>query len=66
MNFVDFYINRASEYKKKKPNTMTFQPQPVGHFDLEIGPYRGDFDQAFLKKSNARGFARGGDDRFWN
>ena len=36
MNFVDFYINRASEYKKKKKkkkktNAMTFQPQPVGH-----------------------------------
>ena len=67
MNFVDFHINRASEYKKKKKNQHDdFSAPTSGAFDLEIGPYRGEFDQAFLKKSNARGFARGGDDRFWN
>ena len=70
MNFVDFYINRASEYKKKKNQHDDFSAPTSGAFDLEIGPYRGEFDQAFLKKSNARGFARGGggggDDRFWN
>ena len=44
-----------------------FSAPTSGAFDLEIGPYSGEFDQAFLKKSNARGFARGGgDDRFWN
>ena len=32
---------------------LTFQPQPVGGSS-------GEFDQAFLKKSNARGFAGGG------
>ena len=69
MNFVDFYISRASEYKKKKKKKNQhddFSAPTSGAFDLEIGPYRGEFDQAFLKKSNARGFARGGDDRFWN
>ena len=71
MNFVDFYINSASEYKKKKKKKNQhddFSAPTSGAFDLEIGPYRGEFDQAFLKKSNARGFARrgGGDDRFWN
>ena len=40
---------------------LTFQPQSGGAFDLEIGPYSGVFDQTFLKKSNARGFARGGE-----
>ena len=59
MNFVDFYINRASEYKKKNQHD-DFSAPTSGAFDLEIGPYRGEFDQAFLKKSNARGFARGG------
>ena len=58
MNFVDFYINGASEYKKNQHDD--FSAPTSGAFDLEIGPYRGEFDQAFLKKSNARGFARGG------
>ena len=53
MNFVDFYINRASEYKKNQHDD--FSAPTSGAFDLEIGPYRGEFDQAF-----ARGFARGG------
>ena len=59
MNFVDFYINRAGEYKKK-PQHDDFSAPTSGAFDLEIGPCRGEFDQAFLKKSNARGFTRGG------
>ena len=61
MNFVDFYINRASEYKKKRQQQHDdFSASTSGAFDRKIGPYRGEFDQAFLKKSNARGFARGG------
>ena len=44
----------------KKNQHDDFSAPSSGAFDLEIGPYRGEFDQAFLKKSNARGFARGG------
>ena len=40
--------------------SFDFLAPTSGVFDLEIGPYSGEFDQAFLKKSNARGFARGG------
>ena len=64
MTCVDFYINRASEYKNQHQQNQhqhdDFSAPTSGAFDLEIGPYRGEFDQAFLKKSNARGFARGG------
>ena len=35
-------------------------------FDRLNWQYSGEFDQNFSKKSNARGFARGGDGRFWN
>ena len=40
--------------------SFDFSSPTSGAFDLEIGPYSGEFDQAFLKKSNARGFAGGG------
>ena len=40
--------------------SFDFSALTSGAFDLEIGPYSGEFDQSFLKKSNARGFARGG------
>ena len=40
--------------------SFDFSAPTSGAFDLEIGPHSGEFDQAFLKKSNARGFARGG------
>ena len=45
---------------KKKKQHDDFSAPTSGAFDLEIGPYSGEFDQAFLKKSNARGFAWGG------
>ena len=45
---------------KKKNQHDDFSAPTSGAFDLEIGPYSGQFDQAFFKKSNARGFARGG------
>ena len=34
-----------------------------GTLDIEIVPYSGELDQTFKKKSNARGFARGGGGR---
>ena len=37
-----------------------------GAFDRLNWQHRGEFDQNFSKKSNARGFARGSDGRFWN
>ena len=40
--------------------SFDFSAPTSGAFDLEIGPYSGEFDQSFFKKSNARGFARGG------
>ena len=40
--------------------SIDFSAPTSGAFDLEIGPYSGEFDQSFLKNSNARGFARGG------
>ena len=49
--------------------SFDFSASNSGAFDIEIDPFSGEFDQAFLKKSNARGFAGGGGggvDRFWN
>ena len=55
---INFQINCGS---------FDFSAPTSGAFDLEIGPYSGEFDQSFLKKSNASGFARRtGDDHFWN
>ena len=44
-----------------------FEALTGGAFDRLNWQYSGEFDQNFSKKSNARGFARGGGDgRFWN
>ena len=55
--------NISSTILSSIPNKLwkfwLFIPNQWG-IDLEIGPYSGEFDQAFLKKSNARGFSRGG------
>ena len=40
--------------------SFDFSAPNSGAVDLEIGPYSGEFDQSFLKKSNAQGFAREG------
>ena len=43
-----------------------FEAQMGGAFDRLNWQHSGEFDQNFSKKSNAPGFARGGDGRFWN
>ena len=43
-----------------------FEALTGGAFDRLNWQHSGEFDQNFKKKSNAPGFARGGDGRFWN
>ena len=43
-----------------------FEALTGGAFDRQNWQHSGEFDQNFSKKSNARGFAQGGDGRFWN
>ena len=43
-----------------------FEALTGGAFDRLNWLHSGEFDQNFSKKSNAPGFARGGDGRFWN
>ena len=43
-----------------------FEALTGGAFDLLNQQHSGEFDQNFPRKSNARGFARGVDGRFWN
>ena len=43
-----------------------FEALTGGAFDRLNWQYSREFDQNFSKKSNAPGFARGGDGRFWN
>ena len=40
--------------------SFDFSAPSSGTFDLEISPHSGEFDQSFIKKSNARRFAQGG------
>ena len=54
------YLQQFSRQYQINCGSFDFSSPTSGAFDLEIGPYSGEFDQAFLKKSNARGFARGG------
>jgi len=43
-----------------------FKALTGGAFDRLNWQHSGEFDQKFSKKSNARGFARGGHGQFWN
>ena len=43
-----------------------FEALTGGAFDRLSWQRSGEFDQIFSKKSNAPGFAREGDGRFWN
>ena len=43
-----------------------FEALTGGAFDRISCQHSGEFDQIFSKKSNARGFARGGHGWFWN
>ena len=47
-------------------NLTLFEALTGGAFDRLNWQHSGEFDQNFSKKSNARGFARGGHGRFWN
>ena len=43
-----------------------FEALMGGAFDHQNWQHSGEFDQNCSKKSNAPGFAQGGDGRFWN
>ena len=43
-----------------------FEALMGGAFDHQNWQHRREFDQNCSKKSNAPGFAQGGDGRFWN
>ena len=55
-----------SEWHDRVVDLTLFEALTGGAFDRQNWQHSGEFDQNFSKKSNAPGFARGEDGRFWN
>ena len=59
--------NFAELVSRRVDDLTLFEALTGGAFDRLNWQHSGEFDQNFSKKSNARGFARGGGyGRFWN
>ena len=54
------FLQQFSRQYQINCGSFDFSSPTSWAFDLEIGPYSGEFDQAFLKKSNAPGVCLGG------
>ena len=62
-------LNKVSDsvyFQRRAGDLILFEALTGGAFDRLSWQHSGEFDQNFSKKSNARGFARGGYGWFWN
>ena len=60
------FIYFMSAWRDRVGDLTLFEALMGGALDRLNWQHSGEFDQNFSKKSNAPGFARGGDGRFWN
>ena len=70
-NFAELVSKGKGCFPWSVGDLTLFEAQTGGAFDLLNWQHSGEFGQNVSKKSNARGFARGGeggggDGRFWN
>ena len=55
-----------SAWHDRVEDLTLFEAPTGGAFDVKTGNIAGNLTKIFQKTSNARGFARGVDGRFWN
>ena len=60
------FVYFMSAWRDRVGDLTLFETLMGGAFDRLNWQHSGEFEQNLSKKSNAPGFARGGDGRFWN